>query len=296
MMTTLPPQNTQVDTKEYPFLSRYYAHADGRMHYIDIGAGSPILFVHGTPTWSFEWRHLLKAFSATHRCIAPDFLGFGLSERPRLASYTPEAHAERLLALVDSLNLHDVTLVVHDYGGPIGLPVALAEATSVKRLVIFNTWMWSFADDPVMDQRGWLAGGAFGRFLYRHINFSLQVIMPSAYGDRSKLTPQIKKQYLDRFPDRWSRGAVLWPLAQALRGSSAFYEQLWSKRERLQHLPTLIIWGMKDTAFQPYMLAKWRSILPQATVEELANAGHWPHEEEPALVLRAMREFLESES
>jgi len=120
--------------------------------------------------------------------------------------------------------------------------------------------------------------------------------MPYAYGDRKKLTPAIYREYLDRFPDRWSRGAVLWPLASALLGSSAFYDSLWQDRAKLRGRPALILWGMRDRAFQPKLLAHWREALPDARVVELADAGHWPHEEEPERVVSELRRFLAERS
>lgn len=281
-----------LDRQAYPF-AHHWARLSGgaRMHYVDEGTGDPILFVHGTPTWSFEWRHLVRALSATHRCIAPDLLGFGLSERPKDFPYTPEAHAAVLAELVERLDLRDYTLVVHDFGGPIALPLALVERARVRRLVVLNSWMWSFADDPDMARKARIAGGAFGRFLYRRLNLSLRVLAPSAYGDRRKLTPEIHRQYLAPFPDAWSRGAVLWPLAHALLGSSAHYEGLWARRARLRDIPALVLWGTRDSAFRPDMLRRWRDALPHASVVELP-VGHWPHEEAPEEVLAAVRSFL----
>jgi len=253
-----------------------------------------VLFVHGTPTWSFEYRHLIGALRGGHRCIAVDHLGFGLSDRPAAADYTPEAHAARLRAFVDKLGLRRFTLVVHDFGGPIALPLALDDPDRVERLVVLNSWMWSFADDPEMTKRARMVSGALGRFLYRRLNASLRLIVPSAYGDRRKLTKAIHRQYLAAFPDADSRERVLWALARALTGSSAFYEGLWQRRQRLGAIPTLIVWGMKDTAFRPHLLARWRRALPHATVVELAEAGHWPHEEQPEGVIGALRAFVPS--
>jgi haloalkane dehalogenase len=266
------------------------------MHYVDQGpAGGSrgtLLFVHGTPTWSYEWRHLVRALSDEWRCVAPDHLGFGLSDRPRDFSYTPEDHAKNLLACVRALDLRDLTLVVHDFGGPIGLPVCLEEPERVARVVVINSWMWSFEGDKEMEKKAAVAGGAVGRFLYRYGNFSLRVLTPYAYGDKRKLTPAIHRQYLERFPDTWSRGAVLWPLAKALLGSSAFYLGLWERRERLREKPCLILWGLKDRAFGPAILARWKEALPEARVSELPESGHWPHEEEPEKVISALRGFL----
>jgi haloalkane dehalogenase len=259
---------------------------------VDEGRGETLLFVHGTPTWSFEWRHVIRALAPTWRCVAPDLLGFGLSDRPRDFTYTPQAHADVLAAFVDRLGLTSFTLIVHDYGGPIGLPLGLVRPNRIARLVLINTWMWSLVGDRDMERKGRIAGSGLGRFLYRHANLSLRVIMPSAYGDRRALTPEIHRHYLERFPDAWSRGAVLWGLARATLGSSDYYDSLWARREALRGKPVLIVWGMRDSAFRPHQLARWRALLPDARVVELADAGHWPHEEAPGAVVTAMRDFF----
>lgn len=268
------------------------ALTDGDMHYLDEGAGPPILFVHGTPTNSFEYRHLIAALSKQFRCIAPDHLGFGESSRPRSFAYTPEAHARVLQEFVARLGIEDVTLIVHDYGGPIGLPLALDSITRVRRLVLMNSWAWPLDDDPKMARGAKFIGGAIGRFLYRYANASLRLIMPSAYGDKKKLTKEIHRRYLDVFRDRDARVLVLHALAKSLLGSRAHYQSLLDRIERLRAMPVLIVWGMKDTAFQPYQLERWRTLLPEAQVETIDGAGHWPHEEEPALVVAAIERFL----
>ena len=262
------------------------------MHYVDEGAGPAVVFVHGTPTWSFEWRHVIRALSPQFRCIAADHLGFGLSERPTEAPYTPEWHAANFAEFVERVGLPPFTLVVHDFGGPIALPFALDHPERVVRVVVVNSWMWSFTDDPDMRRKAAIAGSAFSGVLYRWANLSLRVILPSAYGDRRKLTPEIHRQYLDRFPDRRSRGAVLWTLARSLLGSSAHFEALWARRTRLSDRPALVVWGMRDSAFRPHQLARWREALPHARVVEIAEAGHWPHEEAPDRVIAAIRDFL----
>jgi haloalkane dehalogenase len=221
-----------------------------------------------------------------------DNLGFGLSDRPRDFDYSPESHAHVLRELVSRLQLRDVTLVVHDFGGPIGLPLALEQPSVVRRLVLVNTWMWSFDDDPDMVRKGRIAAGNLGRLLYRYANFSLRVLMPSVYADRRKLTRRIHRQYLTPFQDLDSRERVLWPLARAILASGAYYDSLWRRRDRLRAIPALIIWGTKDSAFRPSLLERWRQVLPQAAVVELP-VGHWPHEEAPDRVTSAMQTFLD---
>jgi haloalkane dehalogenase len=281
-----------LDRSAYPFSSRWLSLSAGRVHYVDEGRGEPVLFVHGTPTWSFEFRHLIRALSGEVRCVAMDHLGFGLSDRPANFAYTPEAHAGVLDEFVRRLDLGDVTLVVHDFGGPIGLPLALNHPDRVTRVVLINTWMWPFDDDPDMLRKARIAGGGLGRWLYRHVNFSLRVLMPSAYGRRAALTRDIHRQYLEVFRDKAARVQVLHRLARALTGSRDFYASLWARADQLASRPVLIIWGLKDRAFGPHLLARWRARLPAATVVELPDAGHWPHEEEPARVTDALRLFL----
>jgi haloalkane dehalogenase len=149
--------------------------------------------------------------------------------------------------------------------------------------------MWSFADDPLMRRRARLAASFLGRALYRWANASLRLLLPSVYGDRKKLTRAIHRQYLAPFAPRWARVEVLWALARALEGSAAHYDSLWQRRGVLADLPVLIAWGMRDGAFRPAMLDRWRAAVPAARVVELPGAGHWPHEEEPDAVVAAIR-------
>lgn len=266
--------------------------AAGDMHYVDEGHGEVLLFVHGTPTWSFEYRHLIKALSGGYRCVAPDQLGFGRSSRPAGFPYTLEAHAAALEEFVTKLGLDRFTLVVHDFGGPIGLPLALTSGSRVTRVVILNSWAWPMNDDPMASGAKFI-GGPAGRLLYKYANASLRLIMPSAYGDRKKLTPAIHARYLEVFTDRNARVLVLHALARALLQSRAHYQSLLDRLSTLHALPVLIVWGLKDSAFKPHQLARWRTLLPKAQVVTIDDAGHWPHEEAPSRVIDAIRRFLQ---
>jgi len=214
---------------------------------VDEGAGLPVLFSHGTPTWSFEWRHLIRGLASTHRCIAPDHLGFGLSPRPLEADYSPEAHAKRLSRLIDALKLERYSLVVHDFGGPIALDEALNRPERIERLVVFNTIAWPFTDDARLRRMARLAGGGLFKWLYRNVNMSF-LISKSAWGAGPR-PASMWSQYTNVFPDAESRERVLWALAKSLTGSTPFFESLWDRRDRLAKTPIHVVWGMADTAF-----------------------------------------------
>jgi len=280
-----------LDQIAYPFVSRFLGLSEGRVHYLDEGEGEPIVFVHGTPTWSFEFRELIRQLRGSRRCIALDHLGFGLSERPATFGYRPEDHARVFVEFVERLGLRRFTLVVHDFGGPIALPFAEAHSERIARLVVLNSFIWPI-EDAKLERQARLAGGAFGRLLYRYLNFSLRVLMPYVYGDKRRLTPAVHAQYLAPFRSRAAREAVLWRLAHSLLASRAHYAALWEDRGRLGAIPALILWGMRDPAFPPSYLERWQQALPQARIERLVDAGHWPHEESAELVLDAVQRFL----
>jgi pimeloyl-ACP methyl ester carboxylesterase len=278
MTSSTPSTPPWLDRSLYPFADRWFDTADGRLHYLDEGAGSPVVLVHGTPTWSFLYRDLVARLSTRHRVIAVDHLGFGLSDKPALAPYEPRDHARRLLALLDALDVRGATLVVHDFGGPIGLAAAIARPERFDRLVLFNTWLWSVADDPTISRGAKIAGSAFGRLLYRHLNFPVSVLMPQAMGDRRALAPEIRRHYAAPLgaPDE-RMGA--WGFARALLGASSWYEEQWARRDALRGKPMLLLWGMKDPTFGPAYLERWRREFPRAEVHALERSGHFVPEE-----------------
>lgn len=251
-----------------------------------------VVLVHGTPSWSFEYRHLIPVLARTRRVIAIDHLGFGLSERPRDFPYTPEAHTDVLREVLEQLGLTRFALVVHDYGGPIALPLAVAAPERISRLVLLNTWFWSLETDREFLKKARFAASPIGRFLYRWLNASLRLLMPSAYANRKLLTPRIHQQYLAPFKPRADRELVLWRLARSLVTSSPSFGRIWEDSARLAAIPTLVVWGLGDRALPPYMLERVRTALPHARVETLSGVGHWPQEEAPEEVAGLLDDFL----
>ena len=282
---TTPPW---IDGAAWPFTPRTVAVHGHRLHYVDEGAGPLVVLVHGTPTWSFEWRHVIAALRPTCRVVALDHLGFGLSDRPADAGYRPEDHAARFRAFMDTVCPRGpITLVVHDFGGPIALDWALDFPERLAHLVVINSWLWPF-DDAAMRRKARLAGSGLGRWMYRRLNASLRLIMPSAYADKRRLTPAIHAHYLAPFPEADGRERVLFALAQSLLGSSAFFAGLWQRRERFAATDLHLIWGRRDPAFPPAALARWQQTFPRARTTALDDAGHWPHEEAPGEVAQAI--------
>jgi haloalkane dehalogenase len=282
-----------LDRSLYPFAAHDFDSVDGRQHYVDEGSGPPVVFVHGTPTWSFLFRHFITRLAARHRVIAVDHLGFGLSDKPANGPYEPKDHARRLGALLDSLGISSATFVVHDFGGPIGLGAALAQPDRVERLVLFNTWMWSIADDPAIARGARVAGSWAGRLLYRHLNFPVKALMPKVVGDRRVLTPEIVRHYAAPLASPDERMGA-WACAHALLDAGPWYDWLWSQRGRLRGKPMLLLWGMKDPTFGVRYLERWRTEFPDAKVHTFPASGHFVPEEAAAEAGPLLERFVAS--
>ena len=251
-----PPE--WLDRTEYPFASRYFQTPSGQMHYLDEGEGETLIFIHGNPSWSFEYRKLIAHFRKTSRCIAPDHLGFGLSDKPYKVSYLPQFHAKNLELLLNSLAVERVTLVMHDWGGPIGMAWALDHPERVSRLVVCNSWCWSVRDQKAMRMFSNLVGGPMGRFLCRHFNFFPRVLMRASFGDKSKLSDLAHTHFMAPFPTSRSRKGT-WVFPRAIIGESDWLDALWKRRKVLSNLPLLLLWGMKDPGLSEPVMAGWES-------------------------------------
>jgi haloalkane dehalogenase len=221
--------DTWIDRIEYPFPPHYQEVDGGQMHYVDEGQGRALVMVHGTPTWSFLYRHLIRGLSAGYRVVVPDHIGFGLSAKPPGWTYRPSDHARNLEALIEQLGLRDVTLVVHDFGGPIGLSYALNHPDNVRSLVIFNTFLWSLKGDSAFETPNRLFNNPLGRFLYKRMNFSAARLVPMSWGDKKTLTPAIHRHYTGAFPTPAERQGT-WSFMRALIGSSDWFDSLWARR------------------------------------------------------------------
>lgn len=282
---------TWLDRKEYPFTPREFSLPMGTMRYIDEGTGDPIVFVHGNPSWSFEHRDLIRHFSSTHRCIAPDHIGFGLSDKPADWNYLPQHHAENLASFLDSLDLSSITMVVGDWGGPIGLSFALENPGRIKNVVITNTWMWSTRNDWYYQAFSGFVGGAVGRWMIRRFNLFARAILRATYGDKSKLTPEIHRHYIQPLAVPEERKGS-WVFPKQIIASSEWLNSLWDRRDLLKDKIRLIAWGMKDIAFREKELNTWTANFPDARVVRFPDAGHFLAEEKPEELTEVVSSIL----
>ena len=283
-------KSTWVNTDLYPFQARFFQTARGALQYIDEGEGPILLFVHGTPTWSFLYRNYIKALSKHYRCIALDHLGFGLSEKPPHFEGTPPLHAENLTALINHLQLKDINLVVHDFGGSIGLSYAIQQPQNVSKIVLFNTWLWETASDKGAQKIDGILNSTFGRLLYLYSNFSPKILLKQGFHNKKKLSKIIHHHYQKPFTQKQERYGLL-NMGKALVGCSDWYQQQWEQMHRLQHCPFLILWGMQDAFITPPYLERWIQKLPHAQVQQF-EAGHFVQEEAFDSSLQYLQTFL----
>ncbi|NOK61712.1 MAG: alpha/beta fold hydrolase [Chloroflexi bacterium AL-W] len=279
----------------YPFRSHFLKLDAGRMHYIDEGQGPPLVFVHGTPVWSFLYRDMIKELSKEYRCIAMDHLGFGLSDKPANWGYRPADHAHNVRALIEHLGLEQLALVVHDFGGPIGLSYAIEQPENVTQLVVFNTWMWSLKGNAEAERVSNTMGGQLGRILYQRFNFSARVLVKMVMADQRKLTKEVHQHYIKATTKPQDRQGM-WRLACELTGSSEWYDGLWQQRERIRDIPVLLLWGMQDLGVKGeiFDVKRWQNLFTNQKTVLFPDAGHFVQEEEPQRSTQEIAAFLSS--
>jgi len=286
--------NHWLDTSEYPFASDYVDINGHKLHYIDEGQGETILFVHGTPSWSFDFRHIIKKLKADFRCVAIDHIGFGLSDKPEQYDYSTQNHSKTLERFVVEKKLDNITLVIHDFGGPIGLNFAIRYPERVKNIVILNSWLWSSKDETDFIRLRNILRSPLLPFLYRYLNFSPRFILPKSFGD-SKISKQVLKQYTKPFADKTQRNGTL-AFARSLLYDQDWFQELWDKRQAISTKPTLLIWGMKDPLIKPHYLEKFISGFTHSKTIRLETSGHFPQEERPEIVAKSIVDFLTDSS
>jgi haloalkane dehalogenase len=283
----------------YPFASRWFEREGLAQHYLDEGSGPPVVMVHGNPTWSFYFRELVAALRGTHRCIVPDHIGCGLSDKPGddRYEYTLQSRVDDLDALLDHLKIENgVTLVVHDWGGMIGCAWALRRPERIARIVVLNTAAFLLPPGKkfpwrlrVLHSRNrWTALAVQGLNLFS---------WPATWMATAKgLSREIKRGLMAPY-DSWNNRRAVLRFVQdiPLRPRHRGYElSKWvdDNLHRLADRPILICWGMKDFVFDEHFLAEWQRRFPDAKVHAFVDAGHYVLEDARDRVIRAVSEFL----
>jgi pimeloyl-ACP methyl ester carboxylesterase len=281
--------------QEYPFESHLLDVGGATLHYLDEGPrdAEPLVFVHGNPTWSFYWRHAVRRFRERYRCVAPDHIGCGLSDKPADYPYRLARHIENLERMLEHLELERITLVVHDWGGPIGLGFAGRHPERVARLVISNTA--AFPGPAPLRIRA-CRTPLLGALAVRGLNAFAGLATVMAVEDPARMTPAVRRGYLAPYHDWATRIATLrfvediplaphdasWPaLLEVERGLA-----------RLASKPACLIWGEKDWCFTPAYRRGFEQRLPQARVHKAERAGHYVLEDAREQVLEWIEAFL----
>jgi pimeloyl-ACP methyl ester carboxylesterase len=278
-----------IDPALYPFDSHWLDLGPGqRMHYLDEGSGPPVLLLHGNPSWSFYYRNLILALRTTHRCIAPDHIGMGLSDKPQDRPYTLAQRVADVQTLMDSLAFADpVTLVVHDWGGMIGLAWAVQNPQQIARLVVLNTAAFPL---PATKRFPWplaLTRTPLGTLLVRGFNaFSYAATVVGC--TRTEMPHAIADAYTAPY-DSWADRVATLRFVQdiPLRQGDPGFDIVQQTAQLLHHFsetPTFIGWGARDFVFDDHFLREWQKHFPHAQLQYIEDAGHYVLEDAAELV------------
>ncbi len=292
-----PPPS--VPRELYPFESRFLDLQGPRYHYLDEGTGEPIVMVHGNPTWSLYFRELIQALRPTHRCIVPDHVGCGLSDKPGddRYEYTLSSRVRDLEQLLDHLDLdHGLTFVVHDWGGMIGMACALRRPERVARLVVLNTAAFLLPPGKRLPWRLWVLRGRnpITALLVRGLNL---FALGAARRSPTKGLSRPIRQALVAPYDSWRNRIATLRFVQDIPlgpGDRAYELARWvdDNLHRLARLPTLVCWGEQDFVFDRFFLDEWRRRFPDAEVHAFPDAGHYVLEDAADRIPALVRDFL----
>lgn len=285
----LPPQVRAL----YPFQPHWCEVQPAvRMHYVDEGQGTPVLMLHGNPSWSFLYRQLVQALAPECRCIAPDHIGCGLSDKPQDHPYRLATHIDNVRRLVDTLGLDRFHLVVHDWGGAIGMGLATAMPDRVGRLVVMNTAAFRSLRIPKRIAVCKIPG--LGALLIRGLNAFAAGAARMAV--ERPLPTDVRAGFVFPYGNWRDRIATLRFVQDIpLHAGHPSYRTLAAIEDRLPVLankPMLLAWGMRDWCFSPVFLEQWRQRFPGAQVHTEPTAGHYLLEDAGATIIPTIRAFL----
>jgi len=282
-------------TNLYPFSSHSLQLDRLRYHYLDEGSGENLLMLHGNPTWSFYYRNLILGLKGSYRCVVPDHMGMGKSDKPQDYPYTLSRHIDNLEKLADHLELDDITLVVHDWGGAIGMGFAVRHPERIRRLVIFNTAAFLSSEIPLSLSLCRIPG--FGAIAIRGFNVFARGAIRWACVKQERMTEEVRAGYLapyDNFANRVANLRFVQDIP--ISPDSPSYSVIQHIEENLKLFrehPVQIIWGAHDFVFNDHFLKRWQEIFPQAEVHRMEDAGHYVVEDAHERILPLLYEFLQ---
>jgi haloalkane dehalogenase len=272
----------------FPVEHRFMKLDGGCIHYVDEGVGETLLLLHGNPSWSFLYRKIIAALRSDFRCVALDYPGYGMSDAPSGYGFTPKEHSDVLERFVDRLALKDFTMMVQDWGGPIGLGLGGRRPELVRRLIIGNTFAWPLDGERRIRIFSWLMGGPVGRSLTSAFNFVPKFFF--ARGLAQRPNAEVLQMYLApwRNPARRT-AAVIAP--KQLIAASAYLREVEGNLPKLADRPALIVWGTKDFAFRNAERERFeRTFLKHKTVL-LDDASHFLQEDAGDRISESIRAF-----
>ena len=278
---------------EYPFMPKNFRLADGhQLSYLDEGDGPTVVMAHGNPSWSYLYRNLVTALKADYRCLVPDHLGCGFSEKPQDYPYRLQNHIDNFTALLDSQGVERCVLVVHDWGGAIGMGWAGQHSERVAGLVVLNTA--AFHSHLIPQRIAVCRWPLLGSLLVRGLNgFALPATFMAV---NKKMQPEVRAGFLAPY-DSWVNRVAVHGFVQdiPLQSSHPSWETL-SRVEaslgQLEDKPMLICWGGKDFCFHDTFYAEWQQRFPKAQSHYFPKAGHYVLEDALPEVLKLLQPFL----
>lgn len=280
----------------YPFSPNHLDVGGATMHYVDEGPrdAPALLMLHGNPTWSFYYRNLVLGLRDDYRCIVPDHVGCGLSDKPQDYAYTLEQRINDVERLVETLELRAITLVVHDWGGAIGMGLAVRRPDLVRRFVVLNTS--AFLSPNIPRRINILRLPIFGAVMIRAFNAFAGPAVSMATGRPGGLPRDIRDGYLAPY-DSWDHRIAVWNFVQDIPmgprdRSYALMKSIDEGSGQFADRPVLVCWGGRDFCFDDTFLALWKERFPDADVHCFADAGHYVLEDAGDDILRLVKEFL----
>ncbi len=283
----------------YPFQSRFMDMGGLNYHYIDEGRGEPVIMVHGNPTWSFYYRRLIQSLSGRYRAIAPDHIGCGLSDKPPPAiyDYTLQRRIEDLDQFIGSLTGgQQLTLIVHDWGGMIGMAYALRNPARISRLIVLNTAAFLPPNGKKIPLRLHLVRNAGPLATIAVQGFNLFAFCALHMASHRGLCREVKNGLIAPY-NCWKNRIATLKFVQdipLMEKDSSYHlvKQADQRLHLLARIPMLVCWGERDFVFDTDYLAEWRRRFPDAEVHRFPEAGHYVLEDVPDQIISLITDFL----